>query len=277
MLWQTVLPGGVKTVPAFDRKLDIIIFGLTTGEAVALVYSTGKRHWKSKTGPHVANALIVNGKALVLTNRSDLPDKTVLRSLVLSNSREYWHTFTEGVPQDMIPVEEKNGSLLILTGDYKPAPSESKRKSWIYLIVSNGKISWRAEVPPDTLPSLLYVSRYGLVVFTTRSGWLIALRAFDGKEVWRTEIGTEMAGKPALFFPLSDAVIATVSGDGVFSLRRAKDGTEIARKTVEAGATTVPVMSEDMAYVLTPGHLHIFGGLLALIDKAAATPRNPAP
>lgn len=176
---------------------------------------------------------------------------------------------------DLIAIDEKTDALLILTMQHRPTEDADPQKAWIQMMIHNGKMRWRAEVPPDTLPSLLYSSREKLVVFTTRSGFMIALNIYDGKELWRAEVGKETRSGPSLFFPLSNPIIAAVSHDGVFSLRRAHDGKEIARSTLEPGATVPPVMSEDSAYVLTPGHLHIFGGLMSLKDKPSTTPTKP--
>lgn len=267
VLWQIKLPAGVKTPASFDKEADLVIFGLTNGETVAVVYATGVKHWATKTGPDLAGAFFFSGRVFILTNRADLLQKSALRTLVTSNSREYWHSFFEGVPIDIIPLEEKTEAVIILTKDFAPGKNGDQKKSWAQLILGNGNISWKTEVPPDTLPSLLYVSRNRVLVFTTRSGALIALSVLNGKKIWSTEIGKEMAGKPVLFFPLSNPLIATVSGDGIFSLHRAADGKEIVRRTVEPGASVAPIMTEDLAYILTPNHLHIFSGLISFIGK----------
>ncbi len=275
VLWMVSLLGGAKTNPSADKSIGLLLIGTTTGASLALHYASGEKHWKTELGPLVAETVFFNKKAFILSNRSDLPGKTALRALVTNNSREYWHTFLEGEPMDLIAIDEKTDALLILTMQHRPTEDAGPQKAWIQMIIHNGKMRWRAEVPPDTLPSLLYSSREKLVVFTTRSGFMIALNIYDGKELWRAEVGKETRSGPSLFFPLSNPIIAAVSHDGVFSLRRAHDGKEIARSTLEPGATVPPVMSEDSAYVLTPGHLHIFGGLMSLKDKPSPTPTKP--
>lgn len=267
VVWQTTFVGGFKKAPAVNPKLDLISFPMTNGNIWTLFYSTGEKYWKYRSGPIVVGNKFVGDQLIIETLKEDKKGKTLIESVVASNGRNYWFTFIDGEPLDlMTATENKKTLILALTEISASQSSKTLTKGLVHAVIGNGRKLWSATLPSLPVPTAVHIRQNSTVVYSTKDGLLLSLWMYNGREVWRKKIAKEMRAGLSLFFPLTNPIIASVSYDGIFSLREATNGNELVHYSVEPGAKTQPVMSEDMAYVLTPHKLYIFGGLMSLAE-----------
>ena len=103
-----------------------------------------------------------------------------------------------------------------------------------------GDVRWRAPLPGGAAIALAYDT--GWLLASTPTGDLVAMRAADGHQVWRRQLGAPLSGAPGpaldrLYLPLADSRLVSVL---------LADGETVWERTLPARVTTLLALDDQL-------------------------------
>jgi outer membrane protein assembly factor BamB len=110
--------------------------------------------------------------------------------------------------------------------------------------VERGKRVWRRDVGPTRFSPVV---EGGVVYVGTDRGFVHALRADDGEQLWRTKLGGAVAATPLSH---GDALIIGAVNDTLYRIAK-RDGAVLARGVVDNTMTAAPAVNGDTLVVAT--------------------------
>jgi outer membrane protein assembly factor BamB len=165
------------------------------------------------------------------------------------NGRKYWDHRLEGeVPADLVGG---NSALYLATAEWNGQVHARA--------VERGRMIWKHPVGPTSHSPLLDDN---IIYQGTDNGWVYALKASTGDQVWRTRVSGSVAATPVSF---GDAIIIAAQTDTLYRLTK-KDGSISARAHLEAGVAAPMAISGDVLVLPT------YGG--AVVGISATTLRS---
>lgn len=264
--WAREFLGHIESPPEVSADGKQLWLSTGGGGIWSLRAADGKVIWHQAVG-HIDSTPLVAGNRLYAAAQ---PDENVMQSLFFgmraADGDILFQTPLPGQPWGR-PQLSKNGDFIVTsTGQGQIGVMRDTDKGWaMALDAQNGKLRWQRELPAMPVEPGSYVAEKDIAVYTLKNGALLALRGRDGAPLWQKKIGSAFMAAARLIRRAGKRdMIAAVTVDGVFTIRDAETGAELARRRVAEGASASPADDGDRIYVATPYRLYAFGGLESL-------------
>ncbi|MCG8455438.1 MAG: PQQ-binding-like beta-propeller repeat protein, partial [Holophagales bacterium] len=274
--WSAVLGEEIWAPPAVDGT--VVYAGSDAGQLVALDRRTGEARWRLPLGHPLRRRAVSVGEAVLAVDEGG-----ILYAAAAASGAELWRLaggFTTApvvlggagrASPSRVVLADRRGRLVALE-------AASGKRIWRRMVASgavsgepasglgqvivsdsagrihaldahSGELRWSVEVGADPTPARLG----GASVFLVADGFLVALRAADGQELWRTQT-SELVGLPPAV--AGDRVLVA-GGHGRLYAFDALRGVERWRRHGDGYLRSAPVVAEGLAFVGAGEH-HLF-------------------
>ncbi|MCK4946385.1 MAG: PQQ-binding-like beta-propeller repeat protein [Alphaproteobacteria bacterium] len=263
--WQREFLGRIESPPALDKKNSRLWVGTGPSGLWALNSRDGMVLWHKTIGHMASTVAISNNTIYALAQPNKKSGKSVLYALDAKKGDTIWKRSLPCMPWGN-PFFDKTGkTIFTTTGMGQIGVIRSTDQGWAQaLSMADGKILWQKELQGMPLQPDIYLPDINIIIYSLKTGELIALNVKDGATVWRTRVGDELQAAATLLEGKGEPLIAVTTYDGIFSIRRAATGVEVARRIVRENSTSSPVSQNDTVFVMTAYSVTAYGGVHAL-------------
>ncbi|MDD9901707.1 MAG: PQQ-binding-like beta-propeller repeat protein [Alphaproteobacteria bacterium] len=265
VLWQREFLGHLEAPPEFDEKTGRMFTSAGPGGIWALNMADGTPLWQARIGHTDSTPLLYEGKIFAQAQ----PDESVMKSyfymLDAQNGDLINRITLPGQPWGRPQVSPDGKVIYTSSGMGQIGVTKPTDKGWVIALDMQGETVWKKELENMQIEPGSYMPDEGLIIHTLKSGVITAVHTENGAVAWRAEAGSEFMAPATLIRRLGKPpVLAALSVDGVFTVRHALTGNELARQQLEQNASASPVYAEGVLYVLSAYRLYAFGGVGAL-------------
>ncbi|MBI1216366.1 MAG: PQQ-binding-like beta-propeller repeat protein [Alphaproteobacteria bacterium] len=243
----------------------------------------GTPRWHRRIGHIDATPLLSDG-TLYTTAWPDMKkDVTDIFALDPETGETRWQVAVPGHVMGSAQRSPYKNDVVATTAIGQVGPQKPTDRGWAHAVSAQGKLRWTVELPGLPLPegSVLPDAgphHAGLVIYTLKTGRIVALNADDGSIAWQAVQGKEFDAPATLDVKTEKPLLAAISKDGTVTIRDAAEGVEFHRFKLPLGGYAAPVFDGDVLYVTTPYDMTAYGGLHLLLPAAAPeTPLENAP
>jgi outer membrane protein assembly factor BamB len=247
MLWQGAGPGGLW---ALDSR-------------------NGGVYWHRPLGHIDAQPLLEKGVIYAPFQPDERKEETAFYALDARSGETLWQVAMPGQPWGGPVLDKTRRVIFTTTGKGQIGVARASDKGWAEAVTTDGRLLWQTPLSNMPLQPGAYVAGEDLIVYTLKTGAIVALRAADGSRAWQVEAGESFQAPPTLIAGFGRPMIAAVSYDGVFTIRDAATGREIFRAEAGRNANAAPVVDGNIIYVAGAYEIAAFGGLHALAHPGA--------
>jgi outer membrane protein assembly factor BamB len=265
-LWEREFLGHIENPPAVgDGHLWL---GAGPGGIWAVDTRDGAILWHGALGHIDSIPLYFNDSIYVPAQPDGAKQQSLLFALDAANGKIHWQAGLPGMPWGS-PLIDKTGEMILTTsGIGQIGINKETDRGWAQAFdAANGKMLWQKQLPGMPIQPDVYLPARDLIIYTVKTGELIALDTRSGNIVWQAKVGTEFQSGAILLQGKGEALIAATTFDGIFTIRRAVTGEEVARRIVEKSATASPLSDGDIVYVSTAYAVSAFGGVSSLRSR----------
>lgn len=261
-LWQREFLGHLENPAAIDAAHNRLWQGAGPGGLWALNMKDGEVLWHADIG-HIDSTPLLVGDTLYAP--AEPKAQGYLYALKADSGSELWKSKIPGQPWGS-PLLDKNGETIFISSSIgQIGVAKETDRGWTQALSrATGKILWQKQLPDMTIQPDIYLPEHNIIVYTLKNGGLIALNAATGAEVWHAPVGGEFQAAAALLPGAGIPLIAATTFDGVFTIRNAVTGEEVARRKIGFSASSSPVAVEDVVYVTAAHEVDAFTGISAL-------------
>lgn len=175
-----------------------------------------------------AKGLDDSGRPVLVEGKDPTAEGNEIYPMVAGGTN--WMSPTFNPATDLLYVTCREGSSMYYKGpaDYRPGTrywgsmfmNEETNHKWYGAVrafePNTGKVVWEHRLFQPAWAGLL--STAGAVVFAgTQDGWLKALDALDGKELWRIQLGGPILASPMTYMSNGHQVVAIAAGQSLFT------------------------------------------------------------
>ena len=264
--WQRMFLGRIESPPALDKENNRLWVGTGPEGLWSLDSRDGRVLWHKKIG-HIASTVAISGeKIYALAQPDEKIGKSILYKLDAEKGSTIWETSLMGKPWGN-PIFDKTGkTIFTTTGMGQIGIKRSTDRGWAQaLSAADGKILWQIVLPDMPIQPDVYLPDMNIMIYSLKNGELVAFNVENGETVWQVKVGEELQAAAVLLKGEGEPLVAVTTCDGIFSIRRAATGVEVARRMVPEGSTSsAPVSHNDIVYVMTAFSVTAFGGIHAL-------------
>lgn len=265
--WRREFLGHIEELPALDEASGRLWTGTGPGGLWALDSSNASVLWHKALGHIDSMPLVLDGVLYVPAQIDENIHKTVFFALNAKSGKILWELPQPGQPWGSPLINKTEKIILTTTGRGQIGATKKTDKGWAHAVSLKGKQLWRTELPGMPLQPAIYLSQDDLVIYTIKTGEIVALNVSDGSVAWQAKAGEKFMAPATLISHFDEPMIATTSGDGIFSIRNARTGDALARRMVGKDVAASPVADGDIIYVMTKSEVTAFGGLGSLVEK----------
>jgi len=265
IIWQREFLGHLEETLALDEARQRLWVGTGPGGLWAVDAGTGNILWHQALGHIDSQPLAFKDTVFVPAQPDENNAATSFFALNAQSGEILWQAPLRDQPWGS-PLMDKTGSIILTTtGRGQIGVARTNDSGWAQaLSASDGKILWEKQLPSMPLQPSFYLRDGDLIIHTVKSGDIIALHAADGSLAWQAKAGDEFQAGATLIEGYGQPLLASTSYDGVFSIRNALTGQELARRMVAKKTTAAPVARDGVMYVSTTFAITAFGGLQSL-------------
>lgn len=265
--WQRQFLGHIESPPALNETGDRIFMPAGDGGLWALRADDGGVIWHAPIGHTDATPLLAGGVIYAAAQPDPTVAQSVFYALDADTGAVKWRVKLPGQPWGAPMMNHDGTAIITTTGRGQIGVKRDNDAGWaMALSPADGRLLWQRDLADMAIDPGAYLPDGDLAIFTLKSGKIIALEGRTGTVKWEETVGAEFmasaiviergAGKPPL--------VAATTSDGVFTLRDAKSGQQLRRRSVLSGASSAPVVAGDRIYVTTPYRIYVYGGLGSL-------------
>lgn len=234
---------------------------MTAGETGvwALNSRDGSVKWRNPAGhTDVTPALIGNTLYVTAQIREDAAGSALF--MIDANTGETQQSLSlPGNPMGSVLPDGKD-ALYVATAIGQVGVKKTSNTGWAHRVSASGMLIWTTPLPAMPLPEGLLVEEAGIVVYTLDDGTILGLRLSDGSIAWKEKLGNSFQTDAALIHEKGHApLIASITEEGLLTLRDASTGVETRRVNVEAGIGYC-LYHEGILYVSTAYSLRAYSG-----------------
>lgn len=263
-LWAREFLGHIEEGAALDMTRNRLWTGSGPGGLWALDTNGGKILWRRELGHIDAQPLFYKKMLYVPAQADEKSHETVLHALNAGNGKVAWTLKQPGQPWGSPRIDKTGKIILTTTGKGQIGVTRDTDRGWAQGISLDGKLLWQKDLPGMPLQPSQYVEQNDTVIHVVKTGQIVALNVVDGSVAWQAEAGGELQASATLISGFAVPMLATTTYDGIFIIRNAVTGEELARRMVGKKATSSPVASGDVVYVAAAHEIRAFGGLRVL-------------
>lgn len=263
VIWAREFLGHIENAPLMDAGAGRLWLGAGPGGLWAVDARNGDVLWHGAIG-HMDSTPLLAGDILYAPAQP-ANGASALYALDAESGRKIWQAPLQGQPWGTPALNKAGDTILITSGIGQIGVVKPTDKGWAQAVrVSDGALLWQKELPNMAIQPDVYLADDDVIIYALKNGELLALRGATGDEVWRVKAGNEFQSGATRLAGAGAALIAATTYDGVFTIRRARDGVEVARRKVGGYASSSPVSEGDTVYVTTAWSVTAFGGVSSL-------------
>lgn len=267
VLWRREFLGHVEEPPAVLPEEGLVVTGSGPASIWALDIDDGDVEWHTDIGHMDSRSLVYDGVVYAHAKKDEDNAQGFFHALDADDGEVLWQIPLPGQPWGEPVLHKDRKTILTTSGIGQIGLNKETDAGWAHAIsVDDKKIIWTKELQNMPLQPGLYIAEQDIIIETLKNGGLVALNAKDGSVVWNATVGASIQSVATLIMHLKVPLVAVTSFDGVFSILRASDGVELARRMVPKGTTSSPLVTGDKVYVATPYDITVFSGLVALAE-----------
>lgn len=262
--WQREFLGHLEEKITIDPDAGMLWLGVGPGGLWALATEDGRVKWHKPLGHIDCEPLLKDGVIYVPAQVDENTFKSVFYALKAKSGDVLWTLDQPGQPWG-IPITDKTGRIILTsTGIGQIGVERDTDKGWAQGISVDGKLLWEVELPGTPVAPAVYIPESDIVIYTTKNGVIIALKASDGTMVWQEKVGHEFHSGPTLIEGYDVPMVASTSYEGIFTIRDGRTGQEFVRRMVGTGVNSSPVIHNDVVYATSAYKITAFAGLHSL-------------
>ncbi len=262
--WQREFAGHIEGLPVVDKARSKLWVPSGQGGLWALNKEDGAVILHLLLG-HIDNApLVYKDRVYAQAQKDEKVPETMLYALSESDGSTFWEISLPGKPWGTPQMDKNEKVIYTTTAQGQLGVERLSDKGWAYAVLVEGKILWQKDLPDMAIQPTIYLPVEGVIIYTIKTGEIVALDTKSGDEVWQAKAGKGFMSPVYLISGFGAAKVAGVTKDGQFFVRDAKTGKEILGKKVEDGFSASPVVDDDTIYVPGSYEITAFGGLRAL-------------
>lgn len=268
VLWQREFIGHLEESAAIDAGQGMIITSAGPGGLWALDIDDADVIWHAPIGHIDSKALITQDIVYTMAQPDEAVIESALFALDARTGKEIWRIKLPGQPWGSPLMDVKTGNIIVTTGTGQIGVRRETDSGWVHAIEPKSqKIIWQKQLPSKALQPDIYLPDHDMIVYSVKSGELVAVRPATGETRWTERVSAELQAPAALLEGQGDPLIASMGFDGIFSIRRALTGEEVARRDLKGSSTSSPVSDGDLVYATTAYGLTVFSGIDSLRSK----------
>jgi outer membrane protein assembly factor BamB len=210
--------------------------------------------------------LVMDGVVYGPAQPDESKHETTFNALDGRDGKILWQLPMPGMPWGGPVVDKTRKIILTTTGEGQIGVNKSTDRGWAQGVSPDGKLLWQVELSGMPLQPGVYVPEKDIIIYTIKTGDIVALNAKDGSIVWKANAGKEFQAPPTLITVAGRPLVAATSYDGTFTIRDAATGGELVRRLAGRSSTSSPVVHDDIVYVTGAHEIVAFGGLHALAE-----------
>jgi outer membrane protein assembly factor BamB len=266
IIWRREFLGHLEETPAFDPKNHREWISAGPGGLWAVDDRKGDVLWHQPLGHIDAQPLALGGVIFVPAQPDEKTNETMFFALDAAAGKVLWRLPMPGQPWGGPAIDKTGKIILTTTGIGQIGVEKSTDRGWAEAASPDGKLLWQVELASMPLQPGAYIPEDDLIVYALKNGGIVALHVADGSQAWQAKAGGELQAAVTPITGLGRSMIAATSYDGVFTIRDAATGVELARRTVGKSATSSPVVGGDVIYVTSAYEIDAFAGLREIAE-----------
>lgn len=266
IIWRREFLGHLEEPPVLDEGRHHLWQAAGPGGLWAVDIRNGSVLWHQALGHMDALPLVRDGVVYGPAQPDEKKHETTFYAIDGGSGKIRWRLPMPGMPWGG-PVTDKTGKVILTTtGEGQIGVNKPTDRGWAQGVSPEGTLLWQVELSGMPLQPGVYVPDKDIIIYTIKTGDIVALHVKDGSTAWKANAGKEFQAPPTLITASGKPMIATTSYDGTFTIRDAGTGEELVRRLAGKSSTSSPVVRGDIVYVTGAHELVAFGGLHALAE-----------
>lgn len=266
IIWRREFLGHLEEPPAIDERRYHLWQAAGPGGLWSVDIRNGSLLWHQAVGHMDAVPLMMNGIVYGPAQPDEKKHETMFYAVDGSSGKILWRLPMPGMPWGGPVADKTRKVILTTTGEGQIGVNKATDRGWAQGVSPEGKLLWQAELSGMPLQPGVYVPEKDIVIYTIKTGDMVALHVKDGSVAWKVSAGKEFQAPPTLITAGGKPMVAATSYDGTFTIRDAGTGEELVRRLAGKSSTSSPVVQGDIVYVTGAHEIVAFGGLHALAE-----------
>jgi outer membrane protein assembly factor BamB len=264
--WRREFLGHLEERAAFDMRNHMAVISAGGSGLWAVDTRTGDVFWNAPIGHIDARALIHKDRVYIPAQEDEAVLSSSFYALDKSTGKKIWSVPQLGQPWGSPFLEKTQNMIITTSGRGQIGVDRETDAGAAYGISLDGEIKWQSTLPGMPLQPSLYLPENDMMIQTTTSGDLVALSVIDGRLIWheKGDEGDRFMSAATIVAEGEQPWLASVSKEGILSVRNALTGVELARRIVGKGTWSSPVSKGDTLYIFTADGVSAYGGLNSL-------------
>lgn len=279
-LWERRFPSHLEAAVTVDARAHKLWMGAGDAGLWCLDARSGKPLWRTSIGHVDATPLLAGGALYTPALQDAKKDETALFAQDPANGRILWRVMLHGremgsAQTGIAGTQDTSGDtqdIFVTTAIGQVGPQQPSDKGWAYAVTRQGRVRWGITLPGMPLPEgVVTVGAQGtdIVIYTLKTGSIVALDAAGGHTVWQWQGGREFDAPATLAHIDGTAVLAAITKDGRVVILDAQSGRMLKDFLMpHSGGYAAPVFDGDVLYVTTRRGMTAYGGVHALLPQA---------
>jgi outer membrane protein assembly factor BamB len=264
--WRREFLGHLEERAAFDDASDMLLISAGGSGLWAVDKRNGDVIWNAAIGHIDARALIHEGRVYIPAQEDEAVKSSSFYALDKETGEKIWSVPQLGQPWGSPFVDKTNSMIVTTSGLGQIGVKRETDAGAAYGISLDGKLLWQSALPGMPLQPAIYLPQNDSMIQTTTNGDLVALNIKDGSILWyeKGAEGDAFLAAASLVRQGEHPLLASVSKEGILSIRNALTGVVLARRIVGKGTWSSPIAEDDTLYVITARGVTAYGGLNSL-------------
>lgn len=252
IIWKISLFGHLEEPPLIDNAHHRLWAGLGPGGLWAIDTRDGSTIHSSSLGHIDTTPLLYDGKIFApFQNGEDVTESTFY-ALNAETGKVVWKLPQHGQPWATPILNESKDKILTNTAIGQIGLTRTTDRGWAQAIDLSGKLIWEVELPGMALTPNIYVPDDHIMIYTCKNGYIIALNAETGQEIWKNKVADEINSEAIVLEPKNPKTLAVLSQNGVLQILDIESGSVIERiSTFDGKSAGAPVVQGDILLVPT--------------------------
>jgi outer membrane protein assembly factor BamB len=282
-LWERQFLSHLEAAVTPDKAQKHLWLGAGDEGLWCLDAQDGAPIWRSRIGHVDATPLLVDGRVYTTAWPDLKKDAAALFALDAVTGKKLWQVALPGHEMGSAQASPLDGDVLATTAIGQVGPQKPGDKGWAHAVGQGGKLRWTVVLPGLPLPEGAVLKdagtrQKGLVIYTLKTGQIVALNLDDGSMAWQVKQAPEFDAPAALDASHDVPLLAAISKDGTVAVMNARSGAVLHRFSVGQGGYAAPVFDGDRLYITTPRRMLAYDGVHFLIPGLTpGVPPAPAP
>lgn len=257
-VWERKFRSHIESSIVIDRANSRLFVSSGETGLWAIDSNTGKSLWHAPLGHIDITAAYHNKRLFTAAKLAEEHDGSAFIEVNPDTGATLASTPLPGNPMGSM-LTDKDGNLCLATALGQVGVTRASDAGWAHCISPAGKLLWTTRLPALALPEGLMIAESNLLIYTLANGFITALDTRDGHVVWEVKAGDAFL-TDATLIQGSVPLVATVSNEGIVTIRSALTGEEKRRFNVEQGAA-YPLYSGKILYITTPYIIRAYNGV----------------